>query len=286
MAIPDTTPTVAPTPFTAPGAPAVPDAVSKANPAATPEIVPTEPGSDAEEITPTPTPPPKPLKVIPKVAPLERQEIFGHSVKGRPLLAYVLGEGTNVTVIFGAFHGNETNTASVVERLREYLKQHPETLAGCRIILVPKVNPDGLAMQQRVNAHGVDLNRNFPGSWQPRVRRMRYSPGPRAASEPETQGVMQLLKKYKPGKVVSIHSPFHTMNWTGERSRTLAFIMQQYNKYPTTDNIGYPTPGSLGNYCGRVLQIAIITLELPIESASLSWQANREALLAAIAHRF
>ena len=34
-------------------------------------------------------------------------------------------------------------------------------LAGKQVVLVPATNPDGLAANQRVNAHGVDVNRNF-----------------------------------------------------------------------------------------------------------------------------
>lgn len=209
-------------------------------------------------------------------------EVFGHSAQGKPLIAYSLGNGPNVTLICGAFHGNEAGSAVVVAQLLGYLRQHPEQLIGCRVVLVPQVNPDGLAAGQRANARGVDLNRNFPGNWQRQPFRARYHPGPQPASEPETQAFMRLIKRYGPTKVISIHSPFHTMNWTGERSHALARVMQQFNKYPVTDNIGYPTPGSLGNYCGRVLRIAIITLELPREAASRSWANNRDALLAAI----
>jgi protein MpaA len=55
------------------------------------------------------------------------------------------------------------------------------------------------------------------------------------------------------------------------------------NGYEVRANIGYPTPGSLGNWAGVDQNIPIITLELPGGSSSPAcWQRNREALLAAI----
>ncbi len=54
----------------------------------------------------------------------ETTEVYGKSVQGRPLTAYILGDGENVTCIFGAFHGNERGTVGVAEKLRAYLKTH------------------------------------------------------------------------------------------------------------------------------------------------------------------
>jgi protein MpaA len=59
--------------------------------------------------------------------------------------------------------------------------------------------------------------------------------------------------------------------------------MSGYNKYPPEPTIGYPTPGSMGTYCGIDRKIPMITLELPRDaSGEESWNRNREALLAAI----
>jgi hypothetical protein len=61
--------------------------------------------------------------------------------------------------------------------------------------------------------------------------------------------------------------------------------MQRHNGYRITEDIGYPTPGSFGDYCGKELRIAIVTLEMPPQSVSAGWEANRNALLAAIKHQ-
>jgi len=230
----------------------------------------------------SPTVHPQPTSTPTTVALRETVEIIGESVKGKPLTAYVLGNGPNVTVIFGGFHGNEPTPPRVVDHLRAYLKNHPQELQGCRVILVPRTNPDGLATGSRTNANRVDLNRNYPGTWQKKARADRYHPGAQPASEPETQAVIKLLDRYHPQKVISIHQPLRTMNWTGEKGRRLAAEMKKYNDYPTTGDIGYPTPGSFGDYCGKVLGIGIVTLELPNIGTGAAWQQNKDALLAAI----
>jgi protein MpaA len=210
---------------------------------------------------------------------------YGRSVKGRPLTAYIMGNGPDTTMIFGAFHGNEPATPGVVRKLHDYLKRHPEMLEGRRVVLSPVVNPDGLSRGTRVNARGVDLNRNFSYGWKSTSKGANYFPGKKPESEPETRAVIALMQQYSPQKVVSIHQPYHTMNYTGEAGRQLALAMRKHNNYPITPDIGYPTPGSYGDYCGKKLGIGIVTLELPTQSSSAAWEANRDALLAAIKQR-
>ena len=82
----------------------------------------------------------------------ERVEEFGRSVQNRPLRAYILENNTpndtnDVTLIYAAVHGNETSTPGVIESLRAHLKRHPGNLLGRRVILVPVLNPDGLARE-------------------------------------------------------------------------------------------------------------------------------------------
>jgi protein MpaA len=212
----------------------------------------------------------------------ETSAVYGHSAQNRPLTAYILGNGANTTLIFGDFHGDERNTPGVVENLRTYLKQHPAELTGRRVILVPYANPDGWNARTRVNAHKVDINRNFPYGWKPVGRADRYNPGPSAASEPETKAIMSLLQTYHPNKIVSIHCPLHLLNWDGEDGKRIAAVMHPKNNYTVKGYIGYPTPGSFGDYCSKQVKIGLVTLELADTSVDKAWQENREALLAAI----
>jgi len=207
--------------------------------------------------------------------------LFGRSVQGRTLMAHVLGDGANTTMIFGDFHGNERSVPGVVDNLLQYLRQHPETWPNCHIVLIPYANPDGWAAGTRVNAHRIDINRNFPGTWKAAGRATRYNPGPRAGSEPETKAIEGLVNRYQPTKIVSIHQPLHMLNWTGIPGKKLAAVMHKANGYRISDDVGYATPGAFGDYCGK-RRIAIVTMELPNEGISEAWAENREALLAAI----
>jgi murein peptide amidase A len=51
------------------------------------------------------------------------------------------------------------------------------------------------------------------------------------------------------------------VNWDGPAQK-VAEVMAKANGYPVCKDIGYPTPGSLGSYAGKDLNIPIITLEL------------------------
>ena len=211
----------------------------------------------------------------------EQHHVFGQSVQGRSLVEYILGNGANKTIIFGDFHGNERSVPGVVNKLHQYLTEHPEQWPNCTIVLVPYANPDGWAAGTRVNANHVDINRNFIGTWKPVGRAARYNPGPHADSEPETRAIENLVKHFDPTKIVSIHQPLHMLNWTGMKGEKLAAVMHNANGYPISNDVGYATPGSFGDYCGGA-GIAIVTMELPNEGVSEAWASNRKALLAAI----
>ena len=209
-------------------------------------------------------------------------ETFGHSVQGRPLVAYVLGNGSDVTAVFGAFHGDERQTPGVVRRLMRYLEDHPDEVQNRTVILVPVANPDGLHAGTRVNAHGVDLNRNFPVDWHPQGSSVRYSPGATPESEPETQAIAALMKRYQPAKVISIHQPLNRLIYSGPFGKSLAAVMQTRDGLPITDHSVRPTPGSFGQYCGDGLKSSIVTVELGRHVSAAQANMQKDALMAAI----
>src|SRR3954471_2248373 len=86
-------------------------------------------------------------------------QTIGRSVQGRAIRARLVGDPgapTKVLVV-GCIHGNETAGEAVTRRLRRLSPP-----AGVALWLVDEFNPDGCAADTRQNAHGVDLNRNFP----------------------------------------------------------------------------------------------------------------------------
>jgi protein MpaA len=126
--------------------------------------------------------------------------LVGHSVQGRPIIAYELGDSTAArsVLVVGCIHGNECAGTAVVDQLRRL-----GPLEGVDLWLVPDANPDGRAAGTRGNARGVDLNRNFPHHWR-RLGGAFYS-GPRPASEPETRALMRLIRRVRPTVTIWFH---------------------------------------------------------------------------------
>ncbi|MFK7846065.1 MAG: M14 family murein peptide amidase A [Rhodothermales bacterium] len=211
-----------------------------------------------------------------------RWDVIGESVEGRDIYKADYGKGDSLTLIIGGFHGAEIRGAELALTFAEYLNAQKDLELKERVIIIPVLNPDGLIRQERLNAHGVDINRNFPTkNWTSEARGPRYNPGTAPASEPETKLIMAMLDQYQPQRIISIHSPLEMVNYDGP-GRDLAEKMAVHTGYPVSGDIGYPTPGSFGNYAGVEKNIPTITLELPHGSFASMWEANRDALLAAI----
>lgn len=211
---------------------------------------------------------------------------LGRSVEGRAIEAYVFpGPAKRTVLVLGGFHGDEPKSVFLARRWIDLLRADRTASIGTRWVVVPLVNPDGYAKRKRRNARLVDINRNFPTrNWTRTSRRSRMYGGPSPASEPETEAVISAVKRFRPSRIVTIHSisaDRHCNNYDGP-GRALALKMRRYNGYPVTASIGYPTPGSFGTWAGAERNIATITLELPSRlSPKRCWEDNLEALLCA-----
>jgi N-acetylmuramoyl-L-alanine amidase len=131
--------------------------------------------------------------------------LAGQSVEGRPLDVHHRGDRDAPlrALVVGQVHGDEPGGRSVANAV---LRATPP--AGVQVWVVRDLNPDGRARRTRQNARGVDLNRNFPHRWRKAKRRGRFWPGPRAASEPETQWAMRLIRTIRPHVTVWLHQPY------------------------------------------------------------------------------
>ena len=169
-------------------------------------------------------------------------------------------------LLIGGIHGDELSSVSIVFQWMQKLER--ERLQPFHWRVVPAMNPDGLLKSpaSRVNAGGVDLNRNFRTPdwsadaltyWQRVTRsdRRRY-PGPHALSEPETRFLVAQIEAFKPDAIVSVHAPFGVLDYDGPLDPPQRF------GYLRLQPLGV-YPGSLGNYAGIALKLPTITLELP-----------------------
>ncbi|MCG3137171.1 MAG: Protein MpaA [Phycisphaerae bacterium] len=212
-----------------------------------------------------------------------KTHVLGTSVHGAPIHVYELVKPAPVIMILAGIHGDEPQSAYVGDCVVELLRTAVGNMMDEHLVVVPHLNPDGLVKKTRQNGHGVDLNRNFPSAnWKQLPPDDPYFGGPMAGSEPETQLVLDLFRRYQPRRILTIHcidQQRYCVNYDGP-AENLARIMARENNYPVNADIGHPTPGSLGTWAGYERKIPTITLELPADQPEEScWQDNRDAIL-------
>jgi len=254
-------------------APAAPAKAASAPPAATPpdltqwcaRLAPAVPGVD-----------------LPACRASGLQPGAGRSVHGVPLWTNDVLPATPPkfkVLLLGGIHGDELASVTLafdwIARSRgvqasagpRTTKTTQPTLADVAWRFVPLLNPDGLlhSPSTRVNAHGVDLNRNFPTAdwardaqpyWIRRTKRdPRRFPGLRPLSEPESRWLIEQIDQFHPDLIVSVHAPYGLLDFDGPppAPRRLGSLQ--------LDPVGI-YPGSLGNYGGLVKNVPVMTLEL------------------------
>lgn len=174
-------------------------------------------------------------------------------------------------LIVGVFHGEEPQGEYLIN---QYLKTDLSNIKN-KLVIIPCLNPDGKSKNQRQNSNGIDLNRNFPTKNWKLTDKKDYFGGTEPASEIETKFMIEVLENYKFDAILSIHAPFKIVNYDGP-AKELAEKISQITSYPAQGDIGYPTPGSFGNYAGVERNIPTITLELPEdESNEHLWEVNK-----------
>jgi murein peptide amidase A len=141
--------------------------------------------------------------MLPGVARADERQAIGHSVEGRPIVLFRDGapEPALRMLVVGDIHGNEPAGMRIARRLIS-----GPAPARTELLVVPTVNPDGLAAGTRGNAHGVDLNRNFLFDWRPLGGGEYSGSGP--LSEPESRAAHRLILREKPDVTIWFHQPF------------------------------------------------------------------------------
>lgn len=140
------------------------------------------------------------------------------SFLGYPLVWFKSGleklkSENEVVLISCGFYGNEETTVKFCFDIIEHLKknQYDDKF----FVVTPIVNPDSFLKPstKRTNQRTVDLLRNYPhDNWQEAInhwtkeyeKELLFNPGARPRSEKETVFLTNLIKRYRPMKVIAV----------------------------------------------------------------------------------
>ena len=208
--------------------------------------------------------------------------IIGTSTKGLDIEMFKLTDGSKKVLIMGGVHGDEPEGYTFAEN---FLRRGDwKALEGkLSLYVIPRLNPDACLSNTRLNANGVDLNRNMPTKdWTAKAANERYIPGPEPASEMETKVLIQVIEAEKFDAILSFHSYDPVINYNGP-SKELAEAIAEKCGYKAADSIGYPTPGSLGTWAGGERNIPTITYEIERNmEAEAAWTLPGPAVMAGL----
>lgn len=166
-----------------------------------------------------------------------RRSVIGRSVEHRPIVAVRLGDASapHPLLVIGDIHGNEPAGIAIARWLIAHARYRQPPL-----VVVPDLNPDGVAADTRQNADGVDLNRNFPYRWRPLYRHgdQQYQGG-RPLSEPESRAAYRLILRLRPRVTIWFHQPMALVDLSGGNPQVerrfgalVGLPVRQLTRYP------------------------------------------------------
>jgi hypothetical protein len=136
---------------------------------------------------------------------------IGHSVEQRPIYGIKLGRGSTKVLMWSQMHGNESTTTKALfdlmnSILNEWsLKWIQDDLC---LYIIPMLNPDGAEKYTRINANGIDLNRDA-----------------QVLSQPESVVLKNTFESFNPDYCFNLHGQ-RTIFGAGAagKSATLSFL--------------------------------------------------------------
>lgn len=194
----------------------------------------------------------------PRSAKVRRAVLLGRSVGGRLVVAHELGNPASPrrVLIVGCIHGDEPAGVAVAHALT--VGPAP---ANADLWVIPVLNPDGVAAQTRGNAHGVDLNRNFPAGWRPLGPPGSVDfAGGRPLSEPESRLVAALIRRVRPTVGIWFHQPMAVVD-TSQGPKAIERRFARQVGLPERSLTVYP--GSATRWENTTVANSAFVVELP-----------------------
>jgi predicted deacylase len=230
------------------------------------------------------------------------REVLGLSIEGREIESYKFGNGKTKIVFVGGIHGGyEWNTVILAYQLIDYLKANPEFIPeNLSVTVIPSLNPDGVFKitgkegrftnfdvpagtngAGRLNAHDVDLNRNFDCHWKARglwgTKEVSCGTGP--FSEPESAALEKFISENNPTAVIFWHSKsngVYASYCEDDILQETKNIMNAYSKasgYPPYDTFdSYEVTGDASDWLASI-GIPAISVELKTHE-TVEWEQN------------
>jgi hypothetical protein len=225
---------------------------------------PSTPEGSAAVLTPAPALSPTPLPSLTPISP-DRLLVIGRSAQNRPIEVFRFGSGPKERLIVAGIHGgDEGNTIALADQLIDHLRQDRELVPpGYTLYILRSLNPDGEALgslpEGRLNANGVDLNRNFDLGWKADWKSDGCSSAPGTAgsapgSELETQALKDFIRAHRIEVLLSYHSAYLGVFPSGDpahaESARLAQAIHELSGYP------YPPVQNGCEYTGTLVDWA------------------------------
>jgi len=219
---------------------------------------------------------------------------IGTSKNGRAINAYIFGSGGKTILYTGAIHGNEYSARNLMNAWVDEIEANPQNIpANIQLVVIPTVNPDGVAAGTRVNANNVDLNRNFDVSdWKSDIQTVGGQPfagggGSAPMSEPETQALANYTRQLAPSLTMSYHAAAayviaNTCGDSGALASTYASMVRYRNMTGVSGAFSYEITGTYDDWICEKLGRRSVLVELTTNSnAEFSrhkaalWQMSR-----------
>lgn len=217
---------------------------------------------------------------------------IGQSVLGSPIEVNRLGNGPRHIVLIGGLHaGFAPGSVELAQMMVEYFKANLDQIPDkITLHIITNANPDSPSLpgkkEGRLNANGVDLNRNWDCNWKTVAEwaGQPISGGTSPFSEPESRALRDYLQQLTPTAVVFWGARYADGRVFAGRcgpsmvSNTLAQVYKEAASYTAGESLGYSVNGDATTWLDAQ-GIPAISVLLP-EYTSADWSNNLKAVQA------